>query len=449
VNNFCHIIILIALSCAGYEASAQNIAINTEGLAPHSSSLLDINASPGNDMGVLIPRIALTATNDSLTIKSPASSLLIYNTATSGSSPNSVLPGFYYWNGDVWVAFETKEDRYSSVDAGTSITTTSTVDELVVGMAITPAAGTYTVNFNGQCDIPDDFVSTGFNSATPKTDLNSFYDRIVDLTVTKVRSSGIFTNGDTLFPGVYDITPAVSITGNLTVDARGDSSALFVVRGSAAFNTSASITVTLINGALASNVFWVVQDAVGLGASTVMHGTIFSNSAAIAVGASCTVTGRLFTKAGAITFGPGELLIPDDTSAIDLGSLAPFVMFSGAGAVSNTGASKFRGDIGTAAGATTNFSATGCDVNGTIYQAGSTTLVTPIYHQATFSFYKGGVLIPNSERSIVNSSVIDLRGIAKIAEGQTIEVRWRMDTQSSDNGVIGVSNRILSITKVD
>ncbi len=26
-------------------------------------------------------------------------SLLVYNTATAGTSPNNVTPGFYYWNG--------------------------------------------------------------------------------------------------------------------------------------------------------------------------------------------------------------------------------------------------------------------------------------------------------------------------------------------------------------
>jgi hypothetical protein len=449
VKNFYCIFILMALTCITDKALAQNIAINTTGLSPDASSLLDINASPGNNMGVLIPRIALTATNIALPIAAPALSLLIYNTATSGSFPNSVLPGFYYWNGAVWVAFETKEDRYSSVDAGASITTSSTVDQLVGGMSITPAAGTYTVNFNGQCDIPDAVFTTGFASSIAKADLDLIYNDLAALTVTDLTHILSFGGGETLTAGVYDVVGAMSITGALTLDGQGDPNALFVIRGTAAFNTSAGATVTLINGASANNVFWVAQDAVGLGASTVIQGTIFSNTAAIAVGSNCTVTGSLFTKGGAIAFGPGTLSIPLNPSFINLRSLASFVIFTGGGGVANTGASTYTGDIGTDLGAITSFSAAGCVVNGTIYQPGSTTLVVPIYHEAIFSLYSNGVLIPNSERSILNSSVIDLRGIAKITAGQTIEVRWRMDTQTSDNGAIGVSNRILSITKVD
>lgn len=59
---------------------------------------LDIN-SP-ND-GLLIPRIALTAKNIA-TVQTPTVSEIIYNTATSGTAPNEVVPGFYFWNGTAW-----------------------------------------------------------------------------------------------------------------------------------------------------------------------------------------------------------------------------------------------------------------------------------------------------------------------------------------------------------
>lgn len=59
---------------------------------------LDINSS--ND-GLLIPRIALTAKNIA-TVQTPMVSEIIYNTATSGTAPNEVFPGFYFWNGTAW-----------------------------------------------------------------------------------------------------------------------------------------------------------------------------------------------------------------------------------------------------------------------------------------------------------------------------------------------------------
>lgn len=60
---------------------------------------LDITST--ND-GLLIPRIVLTATNVA-TVTTPTESELVYNTATSAVGPNQVTPGFYYWNGTLWV----------------------------------------------------------------------------------------------------------------------------------------------------------------------------------------------------------------------------------------------------------------------------------------------------------------------------------------------------------
>ena len=63
------------------------------------SAMLDVAS---NNKGVLIPRVSLTSTMDISTIVSPATSLLVYNTATVGIPPNNVSPGFYYWTGSKW-----------------------------------------------------------------------------------------------------------------------------------------------------------------------------------------------------------------------------------------------------------------------------------------------------------------------------------------------------------
>jgi hypothetical protein len=86
-------------------AYAQNVGINSTGAAPNASAVLDVDAAPGNDKGLLIPRIALLAINNALPITAPANSLVVYNTATAGIPPNNVVPGFYFWNGTKWIAF--------------------------------------------------------------------------------------------------------------------------------------------------------------------------------------------------------------------------------------------------------------------------------------------------------------------------------------------------------
>ena len=66
---------------------------------PLASSALDVTAT---NKGLLVPRVALTGSTDTATIASPATSLLVYNTASAGTSPNSVTPGYYYYTGTKW-----------------------------------------------------------------------------------------------------------------------------------------------------------------------------------------------------------------------------------------------------------------------------------------------------------------------------------------------------------
>ncbi len=69
---------------------------------PNASAKLDVSSST---LGFLPPRVALTASNVFAPIagtSSAAAGLLIYNTATAGTAPNNVVPGYYYWNGTSW-----------------------------------------------------------------------------------------------------------------------------------------------------------------------------------------------------------------------------------------------------------------------------------------------------------------------------------------------------------
>ncbi|MFN0203550.1 MAG: shufflon system plasmid conjugative transfer pilus tip adhesin PilV, partial [Bacteroidia bacterium] len=68
--------------------------------APNASAQLQVLAT---NKGLLIPNVALTATNSVTPITSPATSLLVYNTATAGN----VTPGYYYWSGTAWQRFDT------------------------------------------------------------------------------------------------------------------------------------------------------------------------------------------------------------------------------------------------------------------------------------------------------------------------------------------------------
>lgn len=68
---------------------AQNVGIGSTSFTPNTSAGLEIQF---NNKGLLVPRIALTGTNDFTTIPSPATSLLVFNT-TVGSG---LVAGYYY-----------------------------------------------------------------------------------------------------------------------------------------------------------------------------------------------------------------------------------------------------------------------------------------------------------------------------------------------------------------
>ncbi len=123
--------------------SLQNFAQTGIGTTtPNASAKLDVNAT---DRGFLPPRVALTSTN----VFSPivgtsnlATGLLIYNTATTGTAPNNVVPGYYYWNGTVWVQIS----NGLIVDSKTAGFTLSASDNNKVIIVASSTAVTVTVS---------------------------------------------------------------------------------------------------------------------------------------------------------------------------------------------------------------------------------------------------------------------------------------------------------------
>lgn len=80
-------------------AQKEGVSIKTLQAPPDQSSMLDVEST---NKGVLAPRVALVNVKDKAPIVNPAKSLLVYNTAISGTYPENVKPGFYFWDGQQW-----------------------------------------------------------------------------------------------------------------------------------------------------------------------------------------------------------------------------------------------------------------------------------------------------------------------------------------------------------
>ncbi|XZF15968.1 hypothetical protein ACTHGU_07510 [Chitinophagaceae bacterium MMS25-I14] len=78
-----------------------NIGANT---VPNADAMLQVTS--GTNKGFMLPSVALTATNAETPLTGPFSNLAgmtVYNTATAGTAPNNVTPGYYYSDGTQWV----------------------------------------------------------------------------------------------------------------------------------------------------------------------------------------------------------------------------------------------------------------------------------------------------------------------------------------------------------
>jgi len=108
---------------------------------PNASAKLDVYST---NKGFLPPRIALLSTTDVATIVSPATGLVIYNTATAGTTPTNVLPGYYYWDGSKWngLVDQSSLNSFSGyvpnyAQSNASSVTKSATGDIVVSQAIT------------------------------------------------------------------------------------------------------------------------------------------------------------------------------------------------------------------------------------------------------------------------------------------------------------------------
>lgn len=111
----------------------------------------------------------------------------------------------------------------------------------------------------------------------------------------------------TYYPGVYVSASSIDIATPVTLDAQGASNAVFVFYAPSSTITQALAgTITLLNGALASNVVWVAGSSfTSVGAATSV-GTIIGH-ASVTLGGG-TLAGRAIALTGAVTISTGTAI---------------------------------------------------------------------------------------------------------------------------------------------
>ncbi|MFT6843336.1 MAG: hypothetical protein ACJASR_002112, partial [Psychroserpens sp.] len=162
------------------------------------------------------------------------------------------------------------------------------------------------------------FNLPGASTAKAVVDLDNAYNQLTLLANTTLGHSAVFGHGETVLQGVYYTAGAGSLAGTITLDAQGDSDAIFVFKFNGAFSAAAQSKIILSNGARRCNVFWISEGATNIGTFSYMKGTIIAHAGAATMGANGNLEGRLLSTAGAIGFSTGviyndTLCLGDDT----------------------------------------------------------------------------------------------------------------------------------------
>ena len=211
-------------------------------------------------------------------------------------------------------------------------------------------------NVNGQMHSGDGTTSTA------AADVNILYNELKN-DVPTFSHAPLLGNGDTLVAGVYAVSGNTTVSGKLYLDAKGDASKVFIFQVSAPLTTTTSSQIILINGTQACNVYWKVEGLISIGTNSSVKGTFLANNAAVTIASGAELEGRALSTSGAISVnhvkgytpvGCGSPLLTGP-AAPTLGNAACFALFSANGAVTNSGTTRVKGDVGTNVGLTTGF----------------------------------------------------------------------------------------------
>lgn len=137
--------------------------------SPNPSAKLEVFS---NNQGFLPPRIALTAINAASPVTSPATGLLVFNTEIAGIAPNNVTPGYYYWNGSLWVRLNGPSDTAANVtgvvpvvNGGTGTTTSTGSGSVVLSTSPSISLPTFT---SGNLQFPQSLLISPTSHVTSK-----------------------------------------------------------------------------------------------------------------------------------------------------------------------------------------------------------------------------------------------------------------------------------------
>lgn len=138
------------------------------------------------------------------------------------------------------------------------------------------------------------------------------------------------SHGGPLPPGVYTSGSSMdlSVGATLTLDAQGDANAQWVFQAGSSVTLNNGSTVSIINGGIASNVYWQVGSSATIGTTAVAKGTFIADQS-ITLQTGADLEGRALARNAAVTLDTNQINVPIP------GASVLEVVLSGPGGVAN------------------------------------------------------------------------------------------------------------------
>ena len=249
-----------------------------------------------------------------------------------------------------------------------------------------------------------------------QNDLTTAYNNAAAQPVTATIPTEL--GGTTETPGVYNSAAGTfGITGTLTLDAQGNPDAVFIFRAASTLITASASNVILVNGAQASNVFWVVGSSATLGTNSTLQGNILALTS-ITVTTGTTIDGRALARNGAVTL---------DTNTIN--ALTPALTISLTALTSST-----------APGDTVNYTITIADTGQTAYAGATVTdSLADVLDDAT---YKNDALATGG--GTVSFASPNLTWTGDLSPGATVTVTYSVSVNDPATGNLTLANHVSS-----
>jgi type VI secretion system secreted protein VgrG len=169
--------------------------------------------------------------------------------------------------------------------------------------------GTGITGFNPPCTITGTIHAGDSAAAQAHADLGIAYGALAGA-VCEHNLTGQDLGGQTLAPGVYCFDTTVGVTGALTLDGGGDSTAVWIFQVGTAITTATSASVVMAGSGKPGNVFWQVGSSATIGTATAFQGNLLAYATVTLVSGS-SVVGRALA---------GNAAVPMDNNSISLGN---------------------------------------------------------------------------------------------------------------------------------